>query len=142
MIEPSKQLQKIFDSSVEITKSYKHRLITLEHLIFAIVSDEESSAGLQAYGADVDYIKSNLDHYLKNNLKDIETDDKALPKKYINSCGYIKNLKKKDISIHWHKDYASILIKNKVYLVMDITSRMGYSRGLSGSCEYGKPLED
>ncbi len=68
--------------------------------------------------------------------------DKALPKKYINSCGYIKNLKKKDISIHWHKDYASILIKNKVYLVMDITSRMGYSRGLSGSCEYGKPLED
>ena len=41
MIEPSKQLQKIFDSSVEITKSYKHRLITLEHLIFAIVADEE-----------------------------------------------------------------------------------------------------
>ena len=81
MIEPSKQLQKIFDSSVEITKSYKHRLITLEHLIFAIVSDEDSSAGLSAYGADVDYIKTNLDHYLKNNLKDIETNDKALPRK-------------------------------------------------------------
>ena len=55
MIEPSKQLQKIFDSSVEITKSYNHRLITLEHLIFAIVADKESSAGLKEYGADVDY---------------------------------------------------------------------------------------
>ena len=81
MIEPSKQLQKIFDSSVEITKSYNHRLITLEHLIFAIVADKESSAGLKEYGADVDYIKSNLDHYLKNNLKDIESTDKTLPRK-------------------------------------------------------------
>ena len=82
MIEPSKQLQKIFDSSVEITKGYKHRLITLEHLIFAIVSDEESAAGLKAFGADVEYIKTNLDHYLKNNLKDIiaETEN-VLPKK-------------------------------------------------------------
>ena len=82
MIEPSKQLQKIFDSSVEITKGYKHRLITLEHLIFAIVSDPDSAEGLKAYGADVDYIKSNLDHYLKNNLKDIiaETEN-ILPKK-------------------------------------------------------------
>lgn len=82
MIEPSKQLQNIFDKSVEITKNYKHRLITLEHLIFAIVSDEESAAGLKAFGADVEYIKSNLDHYLKNNLKDIIADtENTLPKK-------------------------------------------------------------
>jgi len=82
MIEPSKQLQNIFDKSVEITKGYKHRLITLEHLIFAIVSDHDSAEGLKAFGADVDYIKSNLDHYLKNNLKDIEAEtDNILPKK-------------------------------------------------------------
>jgi ATP-dependent Clp protease ATP-binding subunit ClpA len=82
MIEPSQQLQKIFDRSVEITKQYKHRLITLEHLIYSIVSDEDSAAGLKAYGADVEYIKSNLDHYLKNNLKDITAEiENATPKK-------------------------------------------------------------
>jgi len=82
MIEPSKQLQTIFDMSVEITKGYNHRLITLEHLIFAIVSDEDSSKGLREYGADVDYIKSNLDHYLKNNLKDIISETEInVPKK-------------------------------------------------------------
>ena len=82
MIEPSKQLQTIFDMSVEITKGYKHRLITLEHLIFAIVSDEDSSNGLRDYGADVDYVKSNLDHYLKNNLKDIISETEInVPKK-------------------------------------------------------------
>ena len=82
MIEPSKQLQVIFDSSVEIAKGHKHRLITLEHLIYAIVADKESAAGLKAFGADVDYIKSNLDHYLKNNLKDIISEtDTVIPKK-------------------------------------------------------------
>jgi ATP-dependent Clp protease ATP-binding subunit ClpA len=81
MIEPSQQLQNIFDSSVEISKSFKHRLITLEHLLFAIMSDKEAYEGLKAYGADVDYIKSNLEHYLKNNLNDIIIEEKVLPKK-------------------------------------------------------------
>ncbi len=67
--------------------------------------------------------------------------DTILPKKYISSHGYVKNLKKKDITIHWHKNYASVLIRNRVYLVMDIKSKIGYSKGLLRNCEYGKPLE-
>ena len=91
MIEPSKQLQKIFDNSVEISKGFKHRLITLEHLIFAIVTDNESAAGLKAYGADVDYIKSNLEHYLKNNLKDIIADTENIIPKKTNSVERVLN---------------------------------------------------
>ena len=82
MIEPSQQLQKIFDSSVNIAKDLKHRLITIEHLVYAIVCDPDSAAGLKAYGADIEYIRSNLDHYLKNNLKDIiSTEENIIPKK-------------------------------------------------------------
>jgi len=91
MIEPSQQLQKIFDRSVEITKQYKHRLITLEHLIYSIVSDEDSAAGLKAYGADVEYIKSNLDHYLKNNLKDITAEIENTTPKKTNSVERVLN---------------------------------------------------
>jgi len=82
MIEPSKQLQGIFDSSINIAKGLRHRLITVEHLIFAIVSDTESAKGLTAFGADVEYIRTNIDHYLKNNLKDIiTTEEDFVPKK-------------------------------------------------------------
>ena len=82
MIEPSKQLQIIFDSSITVAKNLSHRLITVEHLVFAIVNDAEAAKGLTAFGADVDYIKTNLDHYLKNNLKDIiTTEENFVPKK-------------------------------------------------------------
>ena len=81
MIEPSKNLQTIFDNSIKIAKNYKHRFITVEHLVLAIVSDEESAAGLKAYGADVDFVKSNIEHYLKNNLNDIVAEQDVLPKK-------------------------------------------------------------
>ena len=91
MIEPSQQLQKIFDSSVEIAKNFKHRLITLEHLIFAVMSDQEAYEGLKAYGADVDYIKSNLEHYLKNNLNDIVATNETIVPKKTNSVERVLN---------------------------------------------------
>ena len=91
MIEPSQQLQKIFDSSVEIAKGLKHRLITLEHILFAIVSDKEAYDGLKAYGADVDYIKSNLEHYLKNNLNDIIVETGTIVPKKTNSVERVLN---------------------------------------------------
>lgn len=65
MIEPSKQLQRIFDSAIEVTKKAGHKYLTIEHLLLAIVADKESADGLKAYGADVDYIKHNfLDLFL------------------------------------------------------------------------------
>ena len=82
MIEPSKQLQRIFDSAIEVTKKAGHKYLTIEHLLLAIVADKESADGLKAYGADVDYIKHNIDHYLKENLKTIETlEPGTIPKK-------------------------------------------------------------
>lgn len=74
MIEPSPRLQEIFEHSVQLAKGLSHEYITIEHIIFSIVSDEESFKMLKEYGANADFIKSNLDHYLKNNLNDIKTD--------------------------------------------------------------------
>jgi ATP-dependent Clp protease ATP-binding subunit ClpA len=91
MIEPSKQLQKIFDNSVEITKNYNHRLITLEHLMYAIMSDKDAAEGLKAYGADIEYIRTNLDHYLKNNLKDILSETENVTPKKTNSVERVLN---------------------------------------------------
>ena len=82
MIEPSQNLQLIFEKSVEIASKLNHEYITIEHIVFGIMCDAESYAQIEGFGADANFIKTNLDHYLKNNLNDIKSaDPKTKPKK-------------------------------------------------------------
>jgi len=82
MIEPSSNLQQIFENSVNIARQHNHEYITIEHLVYGIVCDEEFFNILQSFGADVNFIKSNLDHYIKNNMNDIKgTDPNVKPRK-------------------------------------------------------------
>jgi ATP-dependent Clp protease ATP-binding subunit ClpA len=91
MIEPSKHLQDIFEHSVTIAKDLNHEYITLEHLVFGIMSDEESFKLLESFGADVNFIKTNIDHYLKNNLNDIKTSTPNAKPKKTNSVERVLN---------------------------------------------------
>ena len=72
MIEPSQSLQNIFESSVNTAKELHHEYITIEHIVYGILCDGESYALLESFGADAKFIKTNLEHYLKNNLNDIK----------------------------------------------------------------------
>jgi len=82
MIEPSKNLQEIFEKSVEMAKALSHEYITIEHIIYGIMEDEDSYKLLESFGADAKFVKTNIEHYLKNNLNDIKTVNvNAKPKK-------------------------------------------------------------
>ena len=82
MIEPSQNLQKIFEQSVAVAKELGHEYITIEHIVFGIMSDQESYELIEGFGGDAAFIKTNLEHYLKNNMQDIKTSDpNARPKK-------------------------------------------------------------
>jgi len=82
MVEPSKELQAIFDKAVKDAKKLQHEYVTVEHLVYAIFCSENFCKLLETFGADIQYIKSNLEHYLKNELDDIKTDMvKYKPKK-------------------------------------------------------------
>ena len=72
MIEPSQNLQEIFENSVNVAAQLGHEYVTIEHLVYGIVCDEESFSMLESFGADANFIKSNLDHYLRNSLNDIK----------------------------------------------------------------------
>ena len=72
MIEPSQSLQNIFESSVNTAKELHHEYITIEHVVYGILCDNDSYALLESFGADAKFIKANLEHYLKNNLNDIK----------------------------------------------------------------------
>ena len=82
MIEPSQNLQTIFENAVNTARELNHEYITIEHIVYSIISDADAYALIAGFGADANFIKTNLDHYLKNNLNDIKTTDpKSKPKK-------------------------------------------------------------
>jgi len=74
MVEPSDQLQVVFEKAVSDCKKLGHEYVTLEHLVFAMLCEEKFFDLLSNYGADCDYIKTNLEHYLKNKLDEIKVD--------------------------------------------------------------------
>ncbi len=91
MIEPSKSLQGVFETAIDLAKSNQHEYITLEHLVYSIMLDENSYNHLEQFGADVNFIKNNLENYVINNLNDIKTDDENLRPKKTNSVERVLN---------------------------------------------------
>tara|TARA_B100000214_G_scaffold203359_1_gene147447 strand:- start:10004 stop:12250 length:2247 start_codon:yes stop_codon:yes gene_type:complete len=82
MVEPSKELQLVFDKAINDAKKLQHEYVTLEHLLYAIFCEEKFCNIITMFGADIEYIKGNLEHHLKNNMQDIITDnEKFKPKK-------------------------------------------------------------
>jgi ATP-dependent Clp protease ATP-binding subunit ClpA len=74
MVEPSDQLQVVFEKAVSDCKKLGHEYVTLEHLIFAMLCEEKFFELLSNFGADSEFIKTNLEHYLKNKLDEIKVD--------------------------------------------------------------------
>ena len=91
MIEPSQNLQTIFEYSIEVAKQNGHEYITIEHIVFAIMNDQDAFSFIESFGADANFIKTNLEHYIKNNLNDIKTTDKNVKPKKTNSVERVLN---------------------------------------------------
>ena len=75
MVEPSDQLQVVFEKAVEDCKKLSHEYVTLEHLVYAMLCEEKFFELLTNFGSDTTYIKTNLEHYLKNNLDEIKIEN-------------------------------------------------------------------
>ena len=91
MIEPSKHLQDIFENSINLAKGLEHEYITIEHIVYSMISDKETFTLLESFGADATFIKDNLDHYLKNSLNDIKISEKNYKPKKTNSVERVLN---------------------------------------------------
>ena len=84
MVEPSGALQSVFDRAVNLSKSYKHEYVTLEHMLFSMCEDEKFCNILKGYGTDVENLKTHLITYLDHKLDGIKlTVAKYKPKKTI-----------------------------------------------------------
>ncbi len=91
MIEPSQNLQTIFENAVSVARKLQHEYVTIEHIVYAIMLDDESFSMIESFGADANFIKTNLDHYLKNNMTDIKSSDTNTKPKKTNSVERVLN---------------------------------------------------
>jgi ATP-dependent Clp protease ATP-binding subunit ClpA len=64
----------VFDKAIDVAKKLNHEYITLEHLCFAMLCEDSFSKCITGFGADADYIRKNLEHYLKTKLTEIIID--------------------------------------------------------------------
>jgi ATP-dependent Clp protease ATP-binding subunit ClpA len=82
MVEPSQELQLVFDKSITDAKKLRHEYVTIEHLLFSMLCSDPFYDVIKEYGADVDYIKSHLEHHLKEKCDELKIElAKYKPKK-------------------------------------------------------------
>jgi len=81
MVEPSNELQLVFEKAIDVAKKLKHEYLTLEHLLFAMLCEESFYKCVNGYGADADYLKKTLEHYLKTKLNEIICEEEVKPRK-------------------------------------------------------------
>ena len=71
MVEPSKNLQAVFDKAVQDARKLRHEYVTLEHLLYAMLCHESFAKVIDEYGSDSELLKKNIEHYLKTKLEEI-----------------------------------------------------------------------
>ena len=82
MLEPSQDLEKIFERSVKIATNHKHEYITLEHFLYSVLLDSTFEKLLTDFGTDVGKLKEIMVKFISEDLKDITVPElKNKPKK-------------------------------------------------------------
>ncbi len=91
MVEPSDNLQAVFEKAIETAKKLHHEYLTIEHLLFAILMEEGFNKTLQGYGANVDELRKILVNYLQTKCNEITVPDVVVKPKKTQSVERILN---------------------------------------------------
>jgi ATP-dependent Clp protease ATP-binding subunit ClpA len=73
MVEPSNELQLVFEKAIDVAKKLNHEYLTIEHLLFSMLCDDSFNKCVSGFGADSEFLKKNLEHYLKTKCDEITT---------------------------------------------------------------------
>ena len=67
----SDELEKTLQRTQKFAKSFKHQYMTLEHLLFSMLDDNDVIKVLDACVIDKDKLKKNLEKFVEGNLRDL-----------------------------------------------------------------------
>ena len=88
MVEPSDELQVVFEKAIKDAKKLRHEYVTLEHLFFAMLCSDNFVKVLDGYGCKVDSMKEELNDHLQNKIDEIKVSDEDFPPQIPESLGY------------------------------------------------------
>ena len=91
MVEPSDNLQAVFERAIETAKKLHHEYLTIEHLLFAMLADEAFTNCVQGFGSNVDGLKKNLTEYLQLKCGEITVQDVVVKPKKTQSVERVLN---------------------------------------------------
>lgn len=80
--------------------------------------------------------------FLKIDPREATKNGNATPltSNYSNQYSYIRDISSKDINVYWKQDSIEIKLKKETYLIMDLKTKVSYSKALSRDCYYGNTL--
>jgi ATP-dependent Clp protease ATP-binding subunit ClpA len=81
MLEPSKDLEQIFEHAVQTAATRKHEYITLEHFLYGMLNNSTFVEILNSFGANVEDLKKDVEKYIDENLIEIINEEVRKPKK-------------------------------------------------------------
>ena len=81
MVEPSNELQSVFEKAIDVAKILKHEYLTIEHLLFSMLCEDSFAKCITSYGAKPDELKTNVEDYLKTKLDTIAVSTSEKPRK-------------------------------------------------------------
>ncbi len=91
MVEPSDNLQVVFEKAIDTAKKLHHEYLTIEHLLFAMLQEDSFTKTIQGYGASVTTLKNNLADYLQNKCGEITVQDVVVKPKKTQSVERVLN---------------------------------------------------
>jgi len=133
MVEPSKELQAVFDKAVNDAKKLQHEYITLEHLLFAMLCEETFGTLISGYGADAEHMRKELENYLKTHLNDIKIEEKKYKPKKTTTVERVLNRAFTQVLFQGRNDitiadvFISILTEKKSWAYF-ITKKVGIDK--------------
>ena len=75
----AESLEKTLHQALANASNRSHEYATLEHLLLALVGDEDAVQVMKACGADLDELSATVTHYLDNELDSLKVEEKTDP---------------------------------------------------------------
>ena len=91
MVEPSDNLQAVFEKALETAKKLHHEYLTIEHIFLSMLMEESFVSCLQSFGSNPETMKSELTDYLKNKCGEITVQDVVVKPKKTQSVERVLN---------------------------------------------------
>ena len=81
MLQPDKDLENIFEHTVQVASVNDHEYITLEHFLYCLVVNPSFKEVLTKFGTDTASLTTDLEDFISKELQDIVNPELEKPKK-------------------------------------------------------------